>query len=108
MNISEAAKNIAKDRGIKGITENQMIKRFNELGDIAKRNPSISGQEYLRRLSDQDLCVFFAGKTYAYGRAFDKSWENGLLHLKTDKQREKMVISFSGKSHDLLGRWDAN
>ena len=102
MNISKTAKKIARNKGIKCITENKMIKRFNELGDIAKNHPNICGAEFLRKLSPQDLCIFFAGKTYAFGRAFEESWENGLLHFENDAHREKISMSFSRHLDDFF------
>ena len=81
------------------MTENQLIKEFNQLRKDALISSNISGREYLNKLSNHKLFIYIAGKTYEYGRSFKDSIENAGIHLKNKKRAIKI---YSSKSEDLF------
>ena len=72
------------------MNKTQLIQEFNQLRDTAPK--SIKPLEYLNSLSDHELTVFIAGKTYQFGRSFEDSWENGSYWM---KNRDKAILQFA-------------
>ncbi len=74
-------------------SENELIERYNQVCDTHLKKGSL-----LKDLSDEELLIWIAGKTYAYGRSWDKALENAEAHL---DNRGKAERQFSYKREDL-------
>ena len=68
------------------MNESQLIKEYNDLRDMCQNKPAMPAKEFLAGLTDHELTVFIAGKTYRFGRDFQSSWDNALSHMKNRQQ----------------------
>lgn len=76
--------------------EDELVTSFNNLCKNHLANGSL-----LKDLTNEELFIWIAGKTYKYGRSLKDSLENAKIHL---KNRKKAEILFSRKKEvDLLG-----
>jgi len=82
--------------------ELELIQKYNELESVisklAKKFPS--SFDVLRHLTDEQLSLFIAGRTLAFGRDWEASIANGEYHI---KNRERAIRLFGSKQDDLLG-----
>lgn len=77
------------------MTENELIKQYNLIADKHRKLKS-----KLSDLTDKELFIFIAAKTYNYGRSVTDSIENAKCHM---ENRKKAEILFSRKKEDYLG-----
>ena len=78
---------------IKIISESALLQQYNE---VCKKHLAL--KSVLSDLSDNDLYVYLAGRTYEFGRAWKDSIENAEIHLGNRKKAERM---FSKREGDL-------
>ena len=83
------------------MNEAQLIKEYNDLRDICQNQAIMPASQFLSSLTDHELTVFIAGKTYRFGRCFEASWDNALSHM---KNRPQAISRFSAKQYtDKMG-----
>lgn len=74
------------------LNEQDLIAQFNRICE--KHLPLKST---LSDLTDQELFIWIAGKTYRFGRPFDKSIENALIHM---ENKAKAIKSFGARDSE--------
>ena len=79
------------------MNEKDLINKYNLLKEKAEKLEKQNALDYLNSLSNKELFIFIAGKTYKYGRSFKDSLENAESHL---KNRKKAIELFSKKGKD--------
>ena len=77
------------------MTENELIKEYNEMSDKHRKLKS-----KLADLSDRELFILITGKTYNFGRSISDSMKNAECHMKDRVKAEKQ---FSTRNPDYLG-----
>jgi len=87
---------------MKPTTTKQLIKAFNTLRARCMASPNVPARQYLESLSDDDLFVFIAGKTYEFGRSIKDSLRNAAIHLETPESRAQAINSFSTKDPEAF------
>ncbi len=79
--------------------ENQLINEYNKIVDKGLKFKL--GKDALNSLTDNELFIFVAGKSYEYGRPFKSCLENAQTWL--NNGRDKIIKSWGYKENDLLG-----
>ena len=77
---------------IKIINESDLVQRYNV---VCKNHLAL--KSVLSDLTDNDLYVYIAGRTYEFGRAWKDSIENAEIQMQTRKKAERL---FSRKEQD--------
>ena len=76
------------------MNESKLISEFNALRDKCLVQDTQPASVFLSSLTDHELTVYIAGKTYNHGRSFAASWDNASRHI---KNREQAIYLFSRK-----------
>jgi len=75
------------------MTEDKLIKEYNHICNKHK------GKSLLQDLTDHELFIFIAAKTFSYGRTLDGAINNATYHMKNRSKAEKL---FGTKINDHL------
>jgi len=73
----------------------ELVKRY-----YAIRKKALKNNYDLNNLTDDELLIFIATKTYDYGRSLKDSLENAKFHM---KDRKSAIERFNHKTTDLMG-----
>jgi hypothetical protein len=65
------------------MNEKQLIAQYNIIADKCRNIPN--SIQALKSLSDNELEIFIAGKTYQYGRGLMDSLRNAKIHMQNKK-----------------------
>ena len=76
-------------------TDENLVSAYNF---ICKKH--LRSSSTLSDLSDNELSIYIAGRSYGYGRPLQASLENANIHM---QNREKAIKCFSKRETDLLG-----
>ena len=76
-------------------SEKELLEKYNQLCGTHLKKCST-----LKDLTDSELLIWIAGRTYSYGRDWKSSIANAKTHLRDRKKAEKL---FSTKETDMLG-----
>ena len=80
-------------------TESEIIDRYNAICEAVNAAPNVTAREALTALSDQDLAVFIAAKSIAFGRPLNAAIENAEYHL---DGRSRAIALFASKDPETL------
>ena len=76
-------------------SEQDLVDKYNQVCKAHQERGSL-----LKDLTDSELLIWIAGRTYAFGRDWESSVSNAMYHLRDRTRAEKM---FSIKRIDTLG-----
>jgi len=79
------------------MTEIELIKEYNKICDKHR------GKSLLKDLTNNELFIWIAAKTYDFGRSINESLENAKSHMENRKNAEK---SFGHKDvNEIIGHF---